>query len=139
MKRKGFYQILLVMSLSLFVSVLASCNSTTKPNDRAAMEQYIKETPTLILLAMGKAENGDNQTLKQLIASKEEDINVRDKNGNTALMAASRNGIVENVKALLEAKADISLKNNRGETALSLAEKKGYQDVVDMLKSAGAQ
>jgi ankyrin repeat protein len=117
----------------------ARSDAVSSSNENDAIKKYIHETPALVLFAAGKAEGGNNKVLKELIDSKEEDINIRDKYGNTALIAASRNGIAENVVVLLKAKADVSLKNNKGETALSLAVRSGYKDIVQLLKKAGAK
>jgi ankyrin repeat protein len=45
---------------------------------------------------------------------------------------------IEAVQELLSAKADVSLNNNNGVTAL-MEVSKGYDDVVKLLKEAGAK
>ena len=53
-------------------------------------------------------------------------IDTRDRNGNTALLAAAGNpgGTLEKIKVLVEAGADIHAKDNRGLNALDLARKR---------------
>jgi serine/threonine-protein phosphatase 6 regulatory ankyrin repeat subunit B len=81
------------------------------------------------------------------------DVNARIEGGATALILAS--GMHESncrhslncpsrvVRALLDAGADVNAKKASGETALTLAKEKsyhpGYQEVVQMLKKAGAK
>jgi ankyrin repeat protein len=43
------------------------------------------------------------------------------------------------VKSLLERKADINLKDANGDTALKLAEKNNYNEIIKLLKEAGAK
>ena len=64
-------------------------------------------------------------------------MNAKSNDGGTALMEASRYGNVEVVRELLAAKADVNAKNNDGRTALMEASK-GHDDVVKLLKEAGA-
>ena len=82
------------------------------------------------------AYKGDLARVKSLIAAKT-DVNAQHKAGGTALMWASVGGHVEVVRTLLAAKADVNAKNNDGRTALMEASK-GHDDVVKLLKKAGA-
>jgi ankyrin repeat protein len=59
--------------------------------------------------------------------------------GWTALMIAAQYGYVDIVKSLLERKADINLKDANGDTALKLAEKNNYNEIIKLLKEAGAK
>jgi ankyrin repeat protein len=43
------------------------------------------------------------------------------------------------VRILIDREADVNAKNNTGDTALSLAKKGGYDDIVNLLKEAGAK
>jgi ankyrin repeat protein len=65
------------------------------------------------------------------------DVNLADRDGNTALMNAS-GGISETVRVLLAAKADVNASNSRGDTALIAAVACGRSDIVRQLLSAGA-
>lgn len=59
-------------------------------------------------------------------------------NGYTALMLAARNGHLEAAIALLYADADVGIKGPAGETALSIATAKKNEELVKLLKRAGA-
>jgi hypothetical protein len=59
-------------------------------------------------------------------------------NGYTALMLAARNGHMESTIVLLYGDADVGIKAPGGETALSIATAKKNEDLVKLLKRAGA-
>ena len=59
-------------------------------------------------------------------------------NGYTALMLAARNGHLQAAIALLYADADVGIKGPAGETALSIATAKNNEEMVKLLKRAGA-
>jgi ankyrin repeat protein len=61
------------------------------------------------------------------------DVNIKDKNGSTALIYASRNGYKDIVELLLKYKADINIKNKFGNTALIYALRNGYKEIVELL------
>lgn len=65
------------------------------------------------------------------------DVNLANRDGDTALMNAS-GGIPETVRALLAAKADVNVSNSSGDTALIAAAACGQSDIVRQLLSAGA-
>jgi ankyrin repeat protein len=66
------------------------------------------------------------------------DVNAADKDGNTALMIASREGHTETVKALLEKGADVNATNKNGNTALILASQLDHTETVKALLEKGA-
>ena len=66
------------------------------------------------------------------------DINVKDKNGNTALFHAASKGKVVITNILLGAGADVNLKNKRRNTPLMIAVWYGHTDTVDVLLNTGA-
>src|ERR1019366_2622233 len=67
------------------------------------------------------------------------DVNAIASSGYTALMAASQNGHLEVVQALLAAKADANAKSrDDGTTALIIASQKGHVKIVQALLAAGA-
>lgn len=66
------------------------------------------------------------------------DINIRDKEGMTALIYASWNGKTEIVKKLLHNGADVNSADNLGWTALMLASAGGYASIIEMLILSGA-
>ena len=60
------------------------------------------------------------------------------KNGETALMDASREGHVEIVQAILDKGTNVNAKDDWGRTALMLASQKGHKDHVELLLAKGA-
>ena len=93
----------------------------------------------------------------KLLIDKGADINAKSKNGGTALIWAAKMGRTEIIKLLLEKGADVSAKMNEymGEegvfqtlapkakdkeekTALDYAKEKGNEEIVKLLKKAGA-
>jgi serine/threonine-protein phosphatase 6 regulatory ankyrin repeat subunit B len=79
--------------------------------------------------------------VRALLAAKAE-VNAKTNSGPvsgaTALMFASMLGNLEVVRALLAAKADVNIKCDNGVTALMEASVNGHQEVVQLLKNAGA-
>ena len=73
------------------------------------------------------------------INSKGRDVNAKDENGNTPLMAASIEGHFEKVKVLLDNGADVNSKTVQGYTALTVASWKSYIKVIKLLKAHGAK
>jgi ankyrin repeat protein len=65
-------------------------------------------------------------------------VNLKDRNGRTALMEASFSGHLETVKTLLEKGADVNAADNSGWTALMEAASKGHSGIVEILLSCGA-
>jgi len=53
-------------------------------------------------------------------------------------MEAAYKNEIGTVKLLIENGADLNAKDKNGETALELAKRKGYENVVKLLRSAGA-
>jgi hypothetical protein len=67
------------------------------------------------------------------------DVNVRDRDGWTALMRAACEGHTEIVHILMQAGADVHVKNDEGESALTLAREKGHTCIVNLLREGGAK
>ena len=65
-------------------------------------------------------------------------INQLDREGETALMKASKYGDAAIVTDLLSKGADVHVVNSIGETALILASQAGYNDIVKELLAAGS-
>ena len=72
------------------------------------------------------------------LLAKDVDRNALAPNGYTALMLAARGGHMEASIALLYADADVGIKGPTGETALSIATAKKNEELVKLLKRAGA-
>ena len=84
------------------------------------------------------AENGDVNTVEEVIKSGR-DINARDSEyGNTALIIAAGAGNVEIVKLLLDAGADIGATGFFEITAVRAASGNEHWDIVKLLKNAKA-
>jgi ankyrin repeat protein len=66
------------------------------------------------------------------------DINSRANDGCTPLMVATQEGYVENVRALLEAGADPTIRSGAGRTPLEWAVAKDNQELIALLRGAGA-
>ncbi|RHY41866.1 hypothetical protein DYB37_004392 [Aphanomyces astaci] len=88
------------------------------------------DTSTVVLAA---ALNGAADMLAILVQDKRADVNVVDKLGNTALIAASHTNRPDVVRVLLS-RTDVDLSvQNLGKTALDIATSNYFQDVVDLL------
>ncbi len=96
------------------------------------------EIPMARLLLWGAASYGHTEIIKELIAAGA-DVNVKNNDGETALMSAAIGGRTEVVKILIIAKADVNAQDNKGETALIEAAYCGHTEVVKMLLRAGAK
>jgi len=68
-----------------------------------------------------------------------QNINSRDENGWTPLIAAANQGQTEIVQLLLARGADASLKDYEGYTALRYARTGGYSRIVELLQTAGGR
>lgn len=83
------------------------------------------------------ASDGHTNGVSTLIA-KGADVNVKTMHGLTALMlAAMRHASI--VKILLDAGADVNARTDNGRTALAYAEVYQKNEIVDLLKKAGAK
>ncbi len=104
-------------------------------------EADAKKTPADLSKALFIAiEEGNKQTVKELIAAGV-NVNAKDKQGNTALLIASRfaqRELNEISHILLEAGADVNAKNNNGETSLMLACNSSNINIITKLIEAGA-
>ena len=99
-----------------------------------AVENDLGNTPQLIT----KIKDGNIDDAKKLLKEGIYPLFYKDKYGNTALIAASKHGPPDLVRALLKAGANIEAKNNEGDTALITAAMEGKTDVVLGLLEAGA-
>ena len=66
------------------------------------------------------------------------DIKQKDKDGETALFKAARNGFADCLQTLVDAKADLNERNKKDETPLMLASSNAHVDSVQVLLKAGA-
>jgi hypothetical protein len=82
-------------------------------------------------------EKGDKEKVKELL-DKRAEINIRDNDGWTPLMYASKNNDLEIIKLLLEKGANVNLTDKYGQTALILASANGHKEAVELLLEKGA-
>ena len=92
-------------------------------------------TPPNAQAFIDAAITGNVQVLKEIL-SDGINPNLRDEEGDTALMLASYNGHAECVATLLAAKANPTIKDSHGKTAIDLAVAKGHVEVSRLLNHA---
>jgi len=110
-------------------SVKMFLKSGADPNERN------DEGRTALMFA---AINRQTSCAKELLRYGAE-VNAVANDGGTALLLAASEGDTELVWALLRRGADVSAKYNETEnTALRLAKEHGYDEIADLLQSAGA-
>lgn len=80
-----------------------------------------------------------NEHIERALLAKGADVNAKNKNDGTALMAAAKNGHNEVVQVLLSKGADVNAENKYGRTALMYATDWGHKEIVELLKKAGAK
>ncbi len=139
-----------VLKLLLSVNSKIDDKTLSQAFKEACMSGYSKVVKTL--LSIGGIDKKDisqallmtdnfwqlenqGETVSALLAAGA-DPNIKDVDGNTALM------LVENpdaVKALIEAGADVNAKDKEGKTALTLAKEAGNEEIIKLLKAAGAK
>ena len=84
------------------------------------------------------SEDGNFKEVRAILESLPIEINidVKDDNGLTPLMCATRNGHLNVVQYLIKEGANPNIKNNEGKTALDLAEENGCKEVAEFLRKA---
>jgi len=83
------------------------------------------------------AERGDTTAVLQFLADGA-DINMRDAQGRTPVMAATRGNQIETVRALIRAGADINIRDNRLDNPFLYAGAEGLLDILNLAIDAGA-
>jgi ankyrin repeat protein len=96
-----------------------------------------EETERVVELAMHFAREGMSEELAGFL---EHGLpaDVRDAEGNTALMLAAYHGHAGTVRMLVDHGADVDLRNHRDQSPVAGAVFKGEDDVVALLVAAGA-
>ena len=92
---------------------------------------------------LGRQFRDKNRNLKsakeiEVLIQQGADVNIKNKDGNTALIIASEKGSLDLVNILLEGGADVQQKDGRGWTALMWASSCRNKEIVEMLISKGA-
>ena len=82
---------------------------------------------------------GNDFEMLRAMVDKCQNIDQRDRDGNTPLIYAIANGKVKNVELLLDRGADPNLANNGGGTPLAYAIDFGQKEIEQMLIEAGAK
>ncbi|WP_368655161.1 ankyrin repeat domain-containing protein [Ornithinibacillus sp. 4-3] len=83
------------------------------------------------------ATEGDIDSVLELLEAGA-DINTKDNQGVTAVMAATHNNNVKTVKILIEQGADIDIRNNNQDNVLLYAGAEGLLDILKLAIEAGA-
>lgn len=92
----------------------------------------------ILIMALG-GPPGCEKMLDQLLNTGSVNVNLKDKDGETAITHAAYSGRLEFVKRLLaDERIDIDIKDNDGHTALMFAARTGREAVVAILLSRGA-
>jgi ankyrin repeat protein len=89
-----------------------------------------------LIVAAGK---GRDDIVQSLLMDKTIDLNIKDEDGFSPLMAAAGGGHTAIVQALLNKGAEVNTKNLNGETALMWATMFGHYDTVKILLAKGAE
>ncbi|MBZ2198687.1 ankyrin repeat domain-containing protein [Occultella gossypii] len=95
------------------------------------------DTNAVIAIVMDLARAGSTDELVEFF-DHGLDVDVRDADGNTALMLAAYHGHAPAVAALIERGADVDLRNNRDQSPIAGALFKGEDEIVAALRAAGA-
>ena len=80
-----------------------------------------------------------NKLMFTLVAEHIEDLDYKDKDGNTALMQAVRYSHPSIVQWLLENNADVDSKTNSGQTVMHIATMYGYDEMIKVLIEHGVK
>ncbi len=107
---------------------------TPTPSEPSPERLMPPATPDLLLAA----EKGATKEVESFLAQGI-DVNTKDDNGWTALIAASSQGKAETVAVLIQHGADVNIRDFDGYTALRHAKANGYKKVVVLLEQAGAK
>jgi ankyrin repeat protein len=129
MKRVAWFGVLVPLALLMFgcgKSKEQAAQELEKLNLKVQSDDFVRS-----------AERGDAKALL-LFFEAGIDVNARNSDGYTALMAAAKNGQVEVVNKLLEQKANVDIKGYSGLTALMLAAENNRLSIVKTLLSRNA-
>jgi len=122
---------------ALHLAAVRGCGSAVRLLLAAGADATRKHRHTSTLL-MSAVSSGDADTVDAVLSSgKTRSINVRDADGETALLLAAARGFGPGVRLLLAAGADPAVRSRRGTTALMHAAHCGCVDMMADLLSSG--
>lgn len=78
---------------------------------------------------------GNTEFVERFEQEAKADVNIKDSNGNTALIEAIRNNQPEIVNLLLKAKADVPIHNYLGKNATTYAKETNQEEFLSLLES----
>lgn len=147
--RSGFSALLLLLAALAWLPSLSWANNNddffkaAKLDDERSMKALLAAGVSPNLIQKERGETGlmvavredSKKVFNVLLNARGVDLNLRARNGDTALMVASYKGDVASVKALLDKEAE---PNNTGWTALHYAAAIGNDEIVQMLLDASA-
>jgi len=137
-------RILILLSCSLMVFTAcsegadpaANGNKTSPaPTPVVSNAPKLSETETALMLAAAK---GDTAAVKEVL-DKGVNVDTRDAEGGTALGHAAWFGHADTAQLLIDRGADVNAKKPDGTTVLQLATLRKQNNIVAMLKKAGAK
>lgn len=96
-------------------------------------------TADVTTIFLSAATAGWQEVISHFLGLPTFDVNLTDRNGNTALMYASHWGHLDVVEQLMKREADIFLANSDGDTALVFAIRGGHKSVFDTLSGGDKQ
>ncbi|MCL1861919.1 MAG: ankyrin repeat domain-containing protein [Proteobacteria bacterium] len=89
--------------------------------------------------ALAAAQRGNADALSKFLKSGAVSPNAEDKDGNSLLILAARDGHVEAVEAVLRFRPKVDYRNRTGDSALMLAASQGDMKLLDLLLANGAK
>ncbi|PKW14609.1 ankyrin repeat domain-containing protein [Saccharopolyspora spinosa] len=96
-----------------------------------------EQTERVVAIAMNLARAGETAQLAEFV-DHGLPVDVADQGGNTLLMLAAYHGYAQTVRALLDRGANPDLRNERDQAPIAGALFKGADEVVAVLREAGA-
>ena len=135
---------ILVLALSWLVHMrseeIAQLTRAKEIGDQASKAAVDSSKSTRDLLGghlLNASQSGELEEVKRLLNAGAE-VNTKDNDGRTALMAASRYGHTEIAKVLISKGADVNARDMIGYTALTMSCVTGHTEIVKFLISNGA-
>lgn len=108
--------------LTVVVKALLNKHAALKDKDEEAYKEYLNaKSDESITPLIASASEGHTDVVDLLLATPGVDKDILDKDGTTAVMAASARGHVGPARSLIKAGADINVQNADGHTALMFA------------------